>query len=196
MGTENEREKLLKLLSVTPRNKKKMKLNLLFISAVLGQGQIFQEIGNGNVAKVKDLISNGQDINQRGSGGQTPLMNAVLSGQTEVVKALLELGADHKIPEKDGYTPMHGAGFQGRAEIAKILIAHGLDASDRHNDGYTPIHRACWGREARHTETVRAFIDAGVDPNEANSQGKTCSDMTQNDGTRKLLKKLKEKSEL
>ena len=30
-----------------------MKLNLLFISAVLGQGQIFQEIGNGNVDKVK-----------------------------------------------------------------------------------------------------------------------------------------------
>ena len=30
-----------------------MKLNLLFISTVLGQGQIFQEIGNGNVAKVK-----------------------------------------------------------------------------------------------------------------------------------------------
>ena len=44
--------------------------------------------------------------------------------------------------------------------------------------------------------SVRAFIDAGVDPNEANSQGKTCSDFTQNDGTRKLLKKLKEKSEL
>ena len=44
--------------------------------------------------------------------------------------------------------------------------------------------------------SVRAFIEAGVDPNEANSQGKTCSDMTQNDGTRKLLKKLKEKSEL
>ena len=63
-----------------------------------------------------DLISNGQDINQRGPGGQTPLMNAVLSGQTEVVKALLELGADYKIPEKDGYTPMHGAGFQGLVE--------------------------------------------------------------------------------
>ena len=30
-----------------------MKFNLLFISAVFGQGQIFQEIGNGNVAKVK-----------------------------------------------------------------------------------------------------------------------------------------------
>lgn len=70
-----------------------------------------------------ELISNGQDINQRGPGGQTPLMNAVLSGQTEVVKALLELGADHKIPEKDGYTPMHGAGFQGL--VWKILFSHG-----------------------------------------------------------------------
>ena len=69
-----------------------------------------------------DLISNGQDINQRGPGGQTPLMNAVLSGQTEVVKALLELGADHKIPEKDGYTPMHGAGFQGL--VKNIILAN------------------------------------------------------------------------
>ena len=69
-----------------------------------------------------DLISNGQDINQRGPGGQTPLMNAVLSGQTEVVKALLELGADHKIPEKDGYTPMHGAGFQGL--VKNIILTY------------------------------------------------------------------------
>ena len=33
-----------------------MKLNLLFVSAVLGHGQIFQEIGNGNVGKVKGEI--------------------------------------------------------------------------------------------------------------------------------------------
>ena len=63
------------------------------------------------------------------------------------------MGADSSIPEKDGYTPMHGAGFQGRAEIAKILIDHGLDKSDRHGDGYTPMLRACWGKEARHTQT-------------------------------------------
>ena len=74
-----------------------------------------------------DLISNGEDINQRGPGGQTPLMNAVLSGQTEVVKALLELGADHKIPEKDGYTPMHGAGFQGHVQAnLEAIPAHYL----------------------------------------------------------------------
>ena len=86
------------------------------------------------------------------------MMMSTLGGHVAIVKALLEMGADWKIPEKDGYTPMHGAGFQGRAEIAKVLIGHGLDKSDRHADGYTPIHRACWGREARHTETGEQFL--------------------------------------
>ena len=81
-------------------------------------------------------------LNEIGSGGQTPLMMAVLSGKDEAVKILLGLGADTSIPEKDGYTPCHGAGFQGRADIMKMLLAHGLPCTtDRHKDGYTPLHR-------------------------------------------------------
>ena len=89
-------------------------------------------------------------------------MHAVLGGSLESVKYLLSKGADTSIGEKDGYTPMHGAGFQGRYEIAKVLIDHGLDPRDKHSDGYEPIHRACWGREERHMQTVKVFLDAGV----------------------------------
>lgn len=53
---------------------------------------------------------------------------------------------------------MHGAGFQGRAEIGQLLIAHGINPSDKHTDGFQPIQRACWGREPRHTETVKMFL--------------------------------------
>jgi hypothetical protein len=28
-------------------------------------------------------------------------------------------------------------------------------------DGYTPIHRACWGRQQRHTDTVKALLEDG-----------------------------------
>lgn len=88
---------------------------------------------------------------------------------------------------------MHGAGFQGRSEILKLLISDSrqIDANDRHADGYNAIHRACWGREAKHTETVKTFIEVGgVEFAQANAQGVTCLEMTQNDKTKKYLKKL------
>lgn len=89
----------------------------------------------------------------------------------------------------DGYTPMHGAGFQGRAEIMKLLIEHGLDPLDAHKDGYTPIHRAAWGKEERHTETIRVLIDVGNVPHDfkAPGSGKTALEMTKNPSSIALL---------
>jgi len=91
------------------------------------------------------------------------------------------------IGEMQGYTPMHGAGFQGRDEIATLLILHGLDPSDRHADGFTPLHRACWGREERHTETVRALLRAGVRPNEAAADGSFPCEHTSNFSTAQVI---------
>ena len=130
--------------------------------------------------------------------GQTPLMRAVLQGSTpETVEMLLKLGADPLIGERDGYTPMHGAGFQGRAQLVPILIekAH-LDINERHSDGYTPITRACWGREQRHTETVKVMLIHGANPEEkmcSNVNGQdVCQslvEVTSNLGTKAVLEK-------
>ncbi len=84
---------------------------------------------------------------------------------------------------------------QGRAEIAKLLIDHGLPLSPVHKDGFVPFHRACWGAEKRHTSTVKAFLQAGVDPELRAENGKKCADMTQNKGTLKLLQQWKVKKE-
>ena len=126
-------------------------------------------------------------LNERGQGGQSPLMMATLMGKTKAVEILLKAKADPSVAEQDGYTPMHGAGFQGRAEIAKLLIKHGLDPSDRHEDGYTPIHRACWGSQARHTETVEALLEGGVHPNEPTSRGQLPVQLAATAETRKVL---------
>lgn len=124
---------------------------------------IFEEVAKNSMEGIKNaLMADGESINVPGPGGQTPLMNAVLTGKVTAVKYLLRKGADVTIGEQDGYTPMHGAGFQGRAKIGQLLISHGLDPRDKHSDGFEPIQRACWGNEARHTETVRMFLDNGV----------------------------------
>ena len=143
-----------------------------------------------NVEAVKLALQAGASINVVDeASGQTPIMAATLRGKSAIVHYLLQANADVTIGERDGYTPAHGAGFQGRSDIMKLLNKYGVDVlGDKHTDGFYPLHRACWGREARHTETVRYLLSTvGVDVNLASDTGKTCLDMTQNQGTIQLL---------
>jgi ankyrin repeat protein len=159
-----------------------------FLVAADAEDDLFDAVTNDSAKDVHMALRAGADINAIGRGGQTALMFATLGGKTSALVALLDKGADVTIGEADGYTPMHGAGFQGRADIAKILIDHGLDASDRHRDGFTPFHRACWGREDRHVETARVFLEhGGVAVDEASDDGKTCKEMTTNQATLEMI---------
>ena len=169
-----------------------MLLKLLFLLVVVGvkgRNKYHAAVLQNSVSRAERIFeSNAADIDERDDrSGQTPLMMSVLMGYTDLVKFFLEKGADVTIPEKDGYTPVHGAGFQGRADIMEILIEHGLDPNDRHEDGFTPLHRACWGREERHTETVRVLLDAGVPATQPDAQGRTCAVLTNNDNTLHLI---------
>ena len=53
------------------------------------------------------------------------------------------------------------------------------------------MHRACWGDEERHTQTVKAFLDAGVDPEQPTKAGQSVPPkpymLTHNKATKDLL---------
>jgi hypothetical protein len=145
-----------------------------------------------------------EKLNERGSGGQTPLMAACLAGHADVVMALLEAGADPSVGEQQKYTCLHGAGFQGRASVIRAIHASrfaGVVPNAPHeDDGFAPIHRAAWGREPRHAEALQAFLDIGV-PHDlaAASTGETPRDLalkTNFKGTLEVLDKFHDKSDL
>lgn len=130
-----------------------------------------------------------------GETGQTVLMTAVLYGKTDAVKYLIHTAhADPHIPEKDGFLPSHGAAYQGRVNIVQVLHEAGVDVTHVHvHDGYYPLHRACWGREPRHAETVRYYLqELHVDPRlpALNEKAQTCWDMTPNAQTKAVLQEL------
>ena len=167
--------------------------------------EVFDAIKDDNTGELRKIISDNtvtldSFINLKDKeSGQTPVMMSVLRGRTEMVRLLLaEAAVDVSIGEMQGYTVMHGAGFQGRAEILKLLLEdqRDIDPSEIHQDGFSPLHRACWGNEARHTDTVKVFLEvAGVPWDLRSEKGTTCYDVTNNPGTRNLIRKWKQQKE-
>ena len=142
---------------------------------------------NDPIAIERAVMRMGADINRQGKGGQTPVLTAVLMGHVQAVETLINLGADLSLKEHMGYSVIHAAAFQGRAQVLKLLADHGIELMEHHDDGYYAIHRACWGTESRHTDTVHVFLEAGVPPNLKAGNGMTCSQMTKNVETKKLV---------
>ena len=138
---------------------------LILASASTPEARLALAASTGSLQGVREAIKDGARLDDQDPGsGQTPLMASCLGGHAPLVRALLKAGADGFIGERENYTCLDGAGFQGRADVAALVLEHYSDRfpTTPHKDGYHPIHRACWGREDRHAQTVRAFLNAGV----------------------------------
>ncbi len=65
---------------------------------------------NGDIEKVKSLISEGADVNVVDKNGDTPLIWAATNGHKETVETLLKVkGIDVNVKGQYGYPPLHSA---------------------------------------------------------------------------------------
>jgi ankyrin repeat protein len=83
----------------------------------------------GDLARVRDLIAAGADINAPGPHGHTALMAAANKGHAEVVRALLESGADPRAEADFHYGALYSAVWRGHTEIVRILITAGAEVN-------------------------------------------------------------------
>ncbi|KAL3135088.1 hypothetical protein ABBQ32_008033 [Trebouxia sp. C0010 RCD-2024] len=135
---------------------------------------------HGQVAKVKKLIKEGADVNQRGSGedkvipqaplslaiekastvlGGTALHAAVKAGATKAVEVLLANNACIDLHDRDGYAPLHEAANE--PVIAELLLDHGANPEIQNSHNHLqPLHMA-----ARHGSLAvcRLLLSAGAD---------------------------------
>ncbi|MEM1394776.1 MAG: ankyrin repeat domain-containing protein [Cyanobacteria bacterium P01_H01_bin.150] len=96
----------------------------------------------GNLAKVKNLIKAGVDINGFSPTGHTALLQAVRENHIDIVKILIEAGADINLSRRRGETPLMEAAMREHTEIVKILIKAGADVNIHTDYEYTALTRA------------------------------------------------------
>jgi ankyrin repeat protein len=90
------------------------------------KGDIHAAAYSGNLAKVKQLVAGGADINKRDKKKLTPLHLAAFQGNTRhiaMAKWLLANGADARARDFEGKTPLDVASERGNTEIADAIRA-------------------------------------------------------------------------
>lgn len=86
---------------------------------------------DGNTERVRELINQGADINQRDDNARTALMFAVINGHYETMKVLLDHGADVNAKSNTGGTALMGAALNGDLRMVQALLDKGADLHAR-----------------------------------------------------------------
>jgi ankyrin repeat protein len=106
-------------------------------------------------------------VNARdGDTGETALHIAVRRRDTPWMGFLLQNGADANVRDRDGATPMMLAAGTGFAEGVRVMTAVKAQVDASNPRGETALIKAIHARDAA---SVRLLLEAGADPDRADS---------------------------
>jgi ankyrin repeat protein len=158
---------------------------------------------------IKSLLDHGADVNAKGSGGFTPLMNATLASHSERIKLLISRGADVNARDDSGKTalmssveraakaesdantyPTERSRQAMRVDVVKVLLASKADVHAKDNEGRTALLLA-----AQHggSDMIRYLLDQGANVNDKSNDGWTVLMAAVNAGNPHAVKALLEK---
>lgn len=128
-------------------------------------------VKDGQLSKVKTLISVGWDVNVKLLGGlfETLLATAVYGRQSEIVETLVRAGADVNARDTgcDSILLLATKSF-ANFNIVKVLVNAGADVDARDEYGLMPLHQAAFNE---HVNVMYLLIEAGADVNAKTSAG-------------------------
>ena len=170
-----------------------LRSSLLLCAVCLGGCSLFWEVpaiplheaaARGDVARIRELVKGGADVNARDDLGATALYWAARGGHrvgphtcgTEdsnrpgVIATLLELGADPNLQDRrpkgwgrsSGWTPLFVALHHAQFNSARVLLEHGADPNILSDQGMSVIAMA--SVEGAPKEIVALLVAKGFDP--------------------------------
>ena len=116
----------------------------------------------GDIAALKHMVNDGQDVNERDDFGDTALHFAAAAGQLDTMHWLIDHGGLPMFRGFERQTPLFWAARRGQLEACRFLLKNGCRITDKDVYGENPLHAAARGDQA---EVVKFLLGMGADAN-------------------------------
>lgn len=126
----------------------------------------------GHLPILEMLLQHKADVNQLDHTGRGALHVAALNGRDDAASLLLNAKAHIDLPSRNGWTPLMFCckSDSHKSSTARLLLAAGANVHHRTADMITPLLHATIHY---HPVVMVALLDAGANPNAADSTGRT-----------------------
>lgn len=133
---------------------------------------LFNALHSEQYSVFQQLLNEGANINAQDANGDTALHIAIRSAHSGAYEAVLDLikrRCDVNIKNNQGETPFQLALERRYYIIKKLLECGAEDVTSTNTDGETALHVLC----DYSVETIRRFLERGVDVNAQDGRGNT-----------------------
>ncbi|VDN98627.1 unnamed protein product [Rodentolepis nana] len=133
------------------------------------QEKFFDACSYGREWLVKEMISEGIDVNWKSNIHDCCPLHAASQGKPEIVRLLIQAQCAVDARDINGNTALHHASMSGHLECVKILLDAGASVNVSNNQFWTPLTNACYWNQP---EVVKLLLEKGADPFWKNKDGR------------------------